>query len=515
MRKIEPVNFVIQKSQKAKPFVVHANKLKKCMAATPASWLGSPGQVTTEDVLSHCSPGSISVPNGPESDSPDVVTVGECVEDVAVPADGNLPSRRRRPPHYLSMFVDFSFVDSKMAQVVACADCGISVRRSNLSRHKKVCKGQREVVVSPNVSAGRFAVQASSVLPVSVTGTPRNFSGLSSAAPSQSRVSTAYSPVGMSTFLKATVLEAVRTILDQHADFNELRLIAFLEKNFSEIPAHLHATIVVAATAGARHAALLHVVHGSNINSSDASKRVFAAEAHSELSFWALGLRATNQESGSPETAASGAPPAETIATMYAGTPATVAMALPMQDGSVDQGQSRVQGLLAQMQLPVALAATNAQFALDTSEGSAREVDAVLSVGVTVGAKRSSAPGIGMGEPPPVTRRAQLPLDQSANVELESPLVMHASEGDLDRDEDIGGRNKTRDVSTHPRRSEVQSAILCTLSSCCSFAGSKPFRDRSSSTAGGICAAPLEHSAHPSGDSRGGRPRVRSRSRTP
>ena len=90
-----------------------------------------------------------------------------------------------------------------------------------------------------------------------------------------------------------------------------IRLIAFLEKNFPEIPAHLRAAIVVAATAGARHAALLHVVHGSNINSPYVSKRVFAAEADSALSFWALGLRATDREIGSPKSAASGAPPAE------------------------------------------------------------------------------------------------------------------------------------------------------------------------------------------------------------
>jgi len=210
--------------------------------------------------------------------------------------------------------------------------------------------------------------------------------------------------------------------------FQELRLIAFLEKNFPEIPAHLRAAIVVAATAGARHVALLHVVHGSNINSPDASKRVFASEADSALSFWALGLRATDRESGSPKSAApgappvettvatcasevrpvgtivatcaSGAPPAETIVTSCAGTPAPVARALPVHDGSVDQGQSHIQGLLAQVQFPVALAATNAQFALDTSEGSAREVDAVLLVGVTTGAKTSSAPGIGLSEPP-------------------------------------------------------------------------------------------------------------------
>jgi len=41
MRKIEPVNYVLQKSERAKPFVVHLNKLKKCYGTTPTSWLGS------------------------------------------------------------------------------------------------------------------------------------------------------------------------------------------------------------------------------------------------------------------------------------------------------------------------------------------------------------------------------------------------------------------------------------------------------------------------------------------
>jgi transposase InsO family protein len=39
VRVIEPVNYVIQKSLRAKPFVVHADKLKKCYGVTPDSWV--------------------------------------------------------------------------------------------------------------------------------------------------------------------------------------------------------------------------------------------------------------------------------------------------------------------------------------------------------------------------------------------------------------------------------------------------------------------------------------------
>ena len=39
VRLIEPVNCVLQRTAKSKPFVVHVDKLKKCFSATPTSWL--------------------------------------------------------------------------------------------------------------------------------------------------------------------------------------------------------------------------------------------------------------------------------------------------------------------------------------------------------------------------------------------------------------------------------------------------------------------------------------------
>jgi len=39
VRAIAPVNFVIQRSARAKPIVVHIDKLKKCYGQTPESWL--------------------------------------------------------------------------------------------------------------------------------------------------------------------------------------------------------------------------------------------------------------------------------------------------------------------------------------------------------------------------------------------------------------------------------------------------------------------------------------------
>ena len=42
VRVIAPVNYVLQKSARAKPFVVHADKVKKCNGPTPPGWLYEP-----------------------------------------------------------------------------------------------------------------------------------------------------------------------------------------------------------------------------------------------------------------------------------------------------------------------------------------------------------------------------------------------------------------------------------------------------------------------------------------
>jgi len=39
VRVIAPVNYVLQKSPRSKPFVTHADKLKKCHGQTPVNWL--------------------------------------------------------------------------------------------------------------------------------------------------------------------------------------------------------------------------------------------------------------------------------------------------------------------------------------------------------------------------------------------------------------------------------------------------------------------------------------------
>jgi len=104
VRKIEPVNFVLQRSSRAKPFVVHANKLKKCFGPTPASWLNAEQDQTREEVLA-----DHSVMRNP-SDVPELGTeVDEDFQREQV-LPGNVqapvpPPRQRRRPQYLSDYV--------------------------------------------------------------------------------------------------------------------------------------------------------------------------------------------------------------------------------------------------------------------------------------------------------------------------------------------------------------------------------------------------------------------------
>ena len=86
MRKIEPVNVVLQRSQRSKPFFVHVNKLKKCVGATTSSWLDT-GSGSRETVTGVPRPDACNTP----SDTVDI-------------ADNGRQSlrRQRRHPSYLS-----------------------------------------------------------------------------------------------------------------------------------------------------------------------------------------------------------------------------------------------------------------------------------------------------------------------------------------------------------------------------------------------------------------------------
>ena len=72
IRTIGPANYVIQKSQRSKAFVVHCDKLKKCFSATPASWLnGSAADpVPDADAIATDADSTDSQIDEPETDNP-------------------------------------------------------------------------------------------------------------------------------------------------------------------------------------------------------------------------------------------------------------------------------------------------------------------------------------------------------------------------------------------------------------------------------------------------------------
>jgi len=90
--------------------------------------------------------------------------------------------------------------------------------------------------------------------------------------------------------MTSVILEAVNALLEQHSEYMQRGLELYLARHYPEIPESFRAPVVVAATAGARQAALMHNVWEKNVASLDHGKRQFAAGAASSLSFWALGM---------------------------------------------------------------------------------------------------------------------------------------------------------------------------------------------------------------------------------
>ena len=93
--------------------------------------------------------------------------------------------------------------------------------------------------------------------------------------------------------LTSVLEQAVPELLEQHHCYQEDQLVGFLAKYYPEVPETLRGPIVVAATLGAKRAALMHVVGEKNAMSNDPKKKQIAAEAASSHSFWALGMRSS------------------------------------------------------------------------------------------------------------------------------------------------------------------------------------------------------------------------------
>jgi len=106
IRKIEPVNFVLQRSPKSKPFVVHVNKIKKCLSETPVSWV-IPKQSSAKDTVGSLGSTSCFDVEPAEQHVQDHSVFDHISEPHSVEAGGlkRQSTRHRCPPQYLSEYV--------------------------------------------------------------------------------------------------------------------------------------------------------------------------------------------------------------------------------------------------------------------------------------------------------------------------------------------------------------------------------------------------------------------------
>jgi len=102
VRNLDPVNVVLQKSQKAKPFVTHVDKLKLCLGETPPSWLEDelkPVRVPLVVNPSNESQGVVQVvPVSPDTDGVSNLIDGETKDSQLILIPMTRSGRQVRPP---------------------------------------------------------------------------------------------------------------------------------------------------------------------------------------------------------------------------------------------------------------------------------------------------------------------------------------------------------------------------------------------------------------------------------
>jgi len=184
---------------------------------------------------------------------------------------------------------------------VQCDKCGKLKSKHNINRHTSSCKGRVLVDVEPNTPT-RSEQQSSSGL----LATAKDDGHSPSATPT-------YTPPAMGAVLSSLIMEVVPAILDQHDRYDLLQLSEYVGNYYPDMPQSLREPVILATVTAARRAALFHNIVEKNVGSRDNSKREFAAEAASALSFWALGLRPAHRstEAQSDRSGSSAAAPEE------------------------------------------------------------------------------------------------------------------------------------------------------------------------------------------------------------
>ena len=133
VRTIPPVNYVLQRSRRSKPFVVHADKLKRCHSPPTVDWTlsGEAGEPEAEPETP-TAPASLPRPVQPvgrkRRSSPEVnsipvdVEVEETDENLSCLRTPRIP-RERKKPRYLTEYVCRSAVVPSMMQYSCYEEC--------------------------------------------------------------------------------------------------------------------------------------------------------------------------------------------------------------------------------------------------------------------------------------------------------------------------------------------------------------------------------------------------------
>ena len=130
----------------------------------------------------------------------------------------------------------------------------------------------------------------------------------------------------------------------------------FLAEYYPEIPENLRGPIVIAASLGAKRAALMHTVAEKNVHSENPEKIRIAAEAASSLSFWSLGLRPSFRYDSVPDGVV-------TLSVQTAAVPSRSVLAQSAAFSSTPVSQNTaVSTILASAQLPVPMSSFDPEF---------------------------------------------------------------------------------------------------------------------------------------------------------
>jgi hypothetical protein len=191
---------------------------------------------------------------------------------------------------------------------VECEECGLSLLKSNLSRHmtshlsiRRVRASSadpslycRSVTVShehSNVPSDQRAT-SSDKQQGAKSSSSRSSSFRLDSEPGIRTSATRTAPTPAFTLEEYLIAHAAAAaVSEQHQDYNLQGLCDFVARQYPIIPAHARPYLVIGAVAGAQHAAQIHFLAETHGASQEEYKKEIAVSAKCSLSNWVIGLR--------------------------------------------------------------------------------------------------------------------------------------------------------------------------------------------------------------------------------